>query len=74
METNHHVIGTNRTVWNIFDKTNAQVRKAVIKTIIVSGTFKLNSDRAKFNNHCIQFVSFVIFIREISHFLLDCPV
>ncbi|CAG2241456.1 unnamed protein product [Mytilus edulis] len=44
METKHLLIGKNHSVWTIFDKTKAEVRKAIIKARIVVGTFILNSD------------------------------
>ncbi|CAC5401070.1 unnamed protein product [Mytilus coruscus] len=74
METKHLLIDKNHPVWNIFDKTTAEVRKAIIKTRIVSGTFRLNSDRAKFNQSPSPICQLCnLFEENISHFLLDCP-
>ncbi|CAC5395287.1 unnamed protein product [Mytilus coruscus] len=74
METNHLLIGKHNPVWNIFDKTKAEVRKAIIKTRIVSRTFTLNSDRAKFNQSPYPLCQLCNHYEEnISHFLLDCP-
>ncbi|CAC5380442.1 unnamed protein product [Mytilus coruscus] len=74
MEPNHLLIGKNHPVWNTFDKTKAEVRKTIIKTKLVSGTFILNSDRAKFNQSPSPLCQLCNLHEEnISHFLLDCP-
>lgn len=74
METKHLLIGKNHSVWTIFDKTKAEVRKAIIKARIVSGTFILNSDRAKFNQSPSPVCQLCNLSEEnISHFLLECP-
>ncbi|CAG2188601.1 unnamed protein product [Mytilus edulis] len=75
MDTEHLLVGKNHPVWTIFDKTKAEVRKAIIKARIVSGTFILNSDRAKFNQAPSSVCQLCNLSEEnISHFLLECPI
>ena len=75
MDIEHLIVGKNHPVWTIFDKTKAEVRKAIIKARIVSGTFILNSDRAKFNQAPSSVCQLCNLSEEnISHFLLECPI
>ena len=69
-------IGQTHPVWDSLESTRLEVRRGVVKSRIITGTYIVQSTRAKFNQYQIDSTCPLCHLEEedIIHMLLRCSV
>ena len=72
----HLQMGENHPLWNLGLKTRIEVKKAIVKARIITGTLILQIDNQKFSRHdCVTTCQLCkTGDEDLEHFLLICPV
>ena len=67
-------IGRTHHVWDSIESTRLEVRRAVVKSRIVTGTYIVQSLRSKFNQYQIDPTCPLCYVEDedITHMLLRC--
>ncbi len=68
-------IGSTHPVWNTVDSNLMDVRRAITKSRVLTGTYTLQAHKCKFSKVLIQSTCQMCYIEDedIHHMLLRCP-